>query len=306
MLLQVFKDPVTGSNVDGALYRVTRWSRGSFVDSVARFQAAIATLDLSTFQRVYEAMELERKMGASAFFSFLPGPRPEVVALAQAKPAWSPLLEIYDSRVPREDRMQTIEAIGLLETQGLVAALHATYDMLKSASVKLVGKEKIGAAYVTIMIRGDVAAVQAAIAAGKSTVERLGGKLILADVIPRPHPDLAALLPHMTACTDPGFEVEFKTMTPSVTTGPTSSASDSSAVSRSATAESSSVALRLVFARRPTTSRSVRFGRSAVFSWATASVGTGTNASIVMAILLGGSWMGQAMGARMNSPSRVL
>ena len=87
------------------------------------------------------------------------------------------------------------EAIGLLETQGLVAALHATDEMLKGAAVTLVGKEKIGAAYVTIMVRGDVAAVTAAIDSGKAAVERLGGKLILADVIARPHPDLAALLP---------------------------------------------------------------------------------------------------------------
>ena len=56
-------------------------------------------------------------------------------------------------------------------------------------------KEKIGAAYVTIMIRGDVAAVQTAIEVGRQTVERLGGKLILADVIARPHADLSALLP---------------------------------------------------------------------------------------------------------------
>jgi ethanolamine utilization protein EutM len=91
--------------------------------------------------------------------------------------------------------MNNSDAIGLLETQGLVASLHAVDEMLKSASVTLVGKEKIGAAYVTVVIRGDVAAVQAAIAAGKQTVERLGGKLIMADVIPRPHPELAALLP---------------------------------------------------------------------------------------------------------------
>ena len=91
--------------------------------------------------------------------------------------------------------MSTSDAIGLLETQGLVAALHATDDMLKSSNVSLVGKEKIGAAYVTIVVKGDVAAVQTAVAAGKATVERLGGKLILADVIPRPHPELAALLP---------------------------------------------------------------------------------------------------------------
>lgn len=87
------------------------------------------------------------------------------------------------------------DAIGLLETQGLVAALHATDEMLKGAAVTLVGKEKIGAAYVTIIVRGDVAAVQSAIASGKQTVERLGGKLVMADVIARPHPDLAALLP---------------------------------------------------------------------------------------------------------------
>ena len=87
------------------------------------------------------------------------------------------------------------DSIGLLETQGLVAALHATDEMLKGAIVELVGKEKIGAAYVTIMVRGDVAAVKAAIDAGRATVERLGGKLIMADVIARPHADLAALLP---------------------------------------------------------------------------------------------------------------
>ena len=127
-------------------------------------------------------------------------PTPESMrALAAAPPVYSPLLEIYDSRVPREDfdpmEKNQASAIGLLETQGLVAALHATDEMLKGAAVTLVGKEKIGAAYVTIMIRGDVAAVQPAIESGKQTVERLGGKLIMADVIARPHPELAALLP---------------------------------------------------------------------------------------------------------------
>ena len=91
--------------------------------------------------------------------------------------------------------MSTSDALGLLETQGLVAALHATDDMLKASNVTLVGKEKIGAAYVTIMVRGDVAAVQTAIQTGQQTVERLGGTLIMADVIARPHAELAALLP---------------------------------------------------------------------------------------------------------------
>ena len=91
--------------------------------------------------------------------------------------------------------MKSSDALGLVETQGLVAALHATDEMLKAASVELVGKEKIGAAYVTIVVRGNVSAVQAAVAAGKQTVEQLQGKLIMADVITHPHPELAALLP---------------------------------------------------------------------------------------------------------------
>jgi len=142
-----------------------------------------------------EGAALGLRMGTTAFFTVLPGPRPETVQLASQPPAYSPLLGVYDARAPKESPMAVSYAIGLLETQGLVAALHATDEMLKSANVQLLGKEKIGAAYVTIMVKGDVAAVQAAIAAGKATVEKLGGKLIMADVIARPHPELAALLP---------------------------------------------------------------------------------------------------------------
>lgn len=140
-------------------------------------------------------LALARQMGTTAEWVIMPAPEEAVLRLAAAPPVFSPLLEIYDSRVPRDETMNSSDAIGLLETQGLVAALHATDEMLKGAAVTLVGKEKIGAAYVTIMIRGDVAAVQSAIESGKQTVERLGGKLILADVIARPHPELAALLP---------------------------------------------------------------------------------------------------------------
>jgi microcompartment protein CcmL/EutN len=150
-------------------------------------------------QDVREAGEvglaLARLMGTSAELVVMPAPLEATMKLAKAPPVFSPLLGVYDSRVPREHPMNGSDAIGLLETQGLVAALHATDEMLKGANVELVGKEKIGAAYVTIMVRGDVAAVKAAIDAGRATVERLGGKLILADVIARPHADLAALLP---------------------------------------------------------------------------------------------------------------
>lgn len=86
------------------------------------------------------------------------------------------------------------KAIGILETQGLTASLAATDAMFKAADVTLVGKEKIGAAYVTIVIEGDVAAVKAAIETGSNAIGSLG-TLIAAHVIARPHDDLIALLP---------------------------------------------------------------------------------------------------------------
>lgn len=88
----------------------------------------------------------------------------------------------------------TPQAIGILETQGLTAILHATDAMLKAANVELVGKEKIGAAYVTIIIKGDIAAVQAALDAGSAAVGSLG-KVIAAQAIARPHESLMRLLP---------------------------------------------------------------------------------------------------------------
>lgn len=87
-----------------------------------------------------------------------------------------------------------MQALGLLETQGLIGALYGADAMLKAADVEIVGKEKIGAAHVTIMIRGDVAAVTAAVEAGKAAADRVG-KVVSAEVISRPHDALAKLLP---------------------------------------------------------------------------------------------------------------
>ncbi len=142
-----------------------------------------------------QGVALARHMGSRADLVIIPGPTAETRKVSTLPPAFIPLLGIYDSRVKREDAMANHQALGLIETQGLVAALHATDEMLKAGAVDLLGKEKIGAAYVTIVVRGDVAAVQAAVEAGRRTVERLEGKLIMADVITHPHPDLAALLP---------------------------------------------------------------------------------------------------------------
>jgi ethanolamine utilization protein EutM len=85
--------------------------------------------------------------------------------------------------------MKASQALGLIETQGLVGVIEATDAMLKAGTVELIGKEKIGAAYVTVMVAGDVASVRAAVDAGRRAVEALGQKLICAHVIPRPHND---------------------------------------------------------------------------------------------------------------------
>jgi carbon dioxide concentrating mechanism protein CcmO len=99
-----------------------------------------------------------------------------------------------DFPATNQNTMKTNEALGIIETQGLTAILEATDAMLKAANVTLVGKEKIGAAYVTVIVRGDVAAATAAVEAGSRAVGSLG-KLVAAHVIARPHDDLAALLP---------------------------------------------------------------------------------------------------------------
>jgi microcompartment protein CcmL/EutN len=164
-------------------------------DSAAQCIKLVGTVSAVT-AAAEQGIELARRMGSDGLMSILAAPLDVTRELANPKPVLSPLLGSYDNRIPREEStMSATNALGLLETQGLVAALHATDDMLKSSNVVLAGKEKIGAAYVTIMVRGDVAAVQTAIEVGRQTVERLGGKLILADVIPRPHADLAKLLP---------------------------------------------------------------------------------------------------------------
>ena len=86
------------------------------------------------------------------------------------------------------------EALGMIETRGLVAMIEASDAMVKAAKVTLVGWEKIGSGYVTAMVRGDVAAVKAATDAGAAAARRVG-ELIAVHVIPRPHQSLEDVLP---------------------------------------------------------------------------------------------------------------
>ena len=87
------------------------------------------------------------------------------------------------------------EALGMIETKGLVGAIAAADAMTKSANVTLMGYEKIGSGLVTVMVRGDVGAVKAATDAGAAAAEKIG-ELISVHVIPRPHTEVDGILPH--------------------------------------------------------------------------------------------------------------
>ena len=94
----------------------------------------------------------------------------------------------------KEEIKMVQQALGMVETRGLVAAIEAADAMLKAANVVLVGTEKIGSGLVSVMVRGDVGAVNAAVQAGGATAARLG-EIIATHVIPRPHSDVEKILP---------------------------------------------------------------------------------------------------------------
>ena len=90
--------------------------------------------------------------------------------------------------------MATLNALGMIETKGLVAAIEAADAMVKAAKVTLIGKEHVGGGLVTVLVRGDVGAVKAATDAGAAAAERVG-ELVSIHVIPRPHTEVETILP---------------------------------------------------------------------------------------------------------------
>jgi microcompartment protein CcmL/EutN len=144
--------------------------------------------------------EYAASLGAKIVSTCLTRPEDGFRPMIEFPNAQNPLYGGRDQFLPADfpaknpKTMNSKDALGIIETQGLTAVLEATDAMLKAANVTLVGKEKIGAAYVTVIVRGDVAAVKAAVDAGSQAVGSLG-KLVAAHVIARPHDDLIALLP---------------------------------------------------------------------------------------------------------------
>ena len=101
---------------------------------------------------------------------------------------------IVQSTIQKEEKRMSQEALGMVETRGLVASIEAADTMLKAANVVLVGTEKIGSGLVTVMVRGDVGAVKSAVESGAEAAGRLG-ELVATHVIPRPHGDVEKILP---------------------------------------------------------------------------------------------------------------
>ncbi len=112
---------------------------------------------------------------------------------AEAKPEVKPEVK-SNTRIHKEERRMRQEALGMIETRGLVAAIEAADAMCKAANVTLVGTEKIGSGLVTVMVRGDVGAVKSAVESGAASAARLG-ELVATHVIPRPHSDVEMILP---------------------------------------------------------------------------------------------------------------
>jgi microcompartment protein CcmL/EutN len=153
---------------------------------------------------VDEAHRLARSMAAPCVATILDAPDQRAWPTIESKPEYQPLIEQNVVFVPSEQRLQketskmpsaeSPYAIGLIETQGFTAVIEAIDTACKAADVEVIGKEKLGGGYITVLIKGDVAAVTAAVESGKTKVEGLG-KLIAAHVIARPSQSILSLLP---------------------------------------------------------------------------------------------------------------
>lgn len=116
------------------------------------------------------------------------------IAAGDVKEAKKETKKEVKNEIKEEIKMTQKEALGMIETRGLVAAIEAADAMLKAANVELVGTEKIGSGLVSVMVRGDVGAVKAAVEAGSASATRLG-EIIATHVIPRPHSDVEKIIP---------------------------------------------------------------------------------------------------------------
>jgi microcompartment protein CcmL/EutN len=155
-----------------------------------------STAEIDAALRAGEA--IGRMMRVGCVVHAINAPDRHAAPAYQSGPDFSPLIEQDVVFIPKSDQEPSVSempfAIGMIETQGFTAVIEAIDTACKAAGVEVIGKEKLGGGYVTVLIKGDVAAVKAAVAAGQSKVKGLGN-LIAAHVIPRPSAAVMSLLP---------------------------------------------------------------------------------------------------------------
>jgi len=144
---------------------------------------------------------IAEQMGGKPVKSVMPRPDPQAWAGIESKPEVTPLMNQKIVFQPQTNPKDTAVAdspfaLGFIETQGFTAVFEAIDTACKAANVEVVGKEKLGGGYITIVIKGDVAAVKAAVESGKSAIKELG-KLVAAHVIARPSESVLQLLPKL-------------------------------------------------------------------------------------------------------------
>jgi microcompartment protein CcmL/EutN len=162
-----------------------------------KLHGALADIEAAT----RAAEETARVMGSKIVAHVIPNPSPLSSAAYVAPADFSPLIEQLTVQNPdttpektMDNQFQAPFAVGLIETQGFTAVFAAIDAALKTAAVEVLAREKLGGGYITVLIKGDVAAVQAAVDAGKARVEGLG-RLVAAHVIPSPSQGVLSLLP---------------------------------------------------------------------------------------------------------------
>ena len=180
-----------------AQVRLVQMELNDFYGVFLKIEGDSASLRAAVEQARATIDEMHGKITAT----ILDSPAEHARKAIHSPPERSPLLEapvVFDPHPslekPGTKPMNEQFAIGLIETQGFTAVMEAIDTACKAANVEVIGKEKLGGGYITVMIKGDVAAVKAAIEAGKEKVGALG-KLIAAHVIPRPSAAVLALLP---------------------------------------------------------------------------------------------------------------
>ena len=136
----------------------------------------------------------ERKTSAKK--TVIAKPAEEVIEKVIAPVEAAAVVKETKNTKEQEKKIMVQQALGMVETRGLVAAIEAADAMLKAANVELVGTEKIGSGLVSVMVRGDVGAVKAAVEAGLAAAQKLG-EIIATHVIPRPHTDVEKILPSL-------------------------------------------------------------------------------------------------------------